>query len=82
MIRSLFRVLPTSMGGILNAVAAVYFLQKGGAWIWLGLAHLGMVVLLGVISAKKAKLAQAEQGARSDGPSSPTAIGDAGKENR
>ena len=54
-LRSIARLFPTSIGGILNAICAIYFFQRGGYWVLLGFAHLVMVVVLGVIAAQKAK---------------------------
>ena len=59
--RSLARLIPTSMGSILNALCAVYFLQRGGNWIFLGIAHIVMVIVLGIIASQKAKQKENQQ---------------------
>lgn len=48
-------LIPTSFGAILNAFCAVYFLQRGGNWIFLGAAHAVMVIVLAWIAAAKAQ---------------------------
>lgn len=59
--RKIARILPTSMGGILNAVCMVYFIQRGGNWIYLGVAHGIMVIVLGIIASQKAKAKEAQE---------------------
>ena len=58
--RKIARILPTSMGGILNAVCMVYFIQRGGNWIFLGVAHGVMVIVLAIIASQKAKAKEAQ----------------------
>lgn len=60
-LRSIVRLVPTSMGGILNAICMVYFFQRGGNWIFLGVAHGVMVIVLGYIAAQKAKARDARE---------------------
>ncbi|MDO8300368.1 hypothetical protein [Lacisediminimonas sp.] len=69
--RTIARILPTSMGGILNAVCMVYFIQRGGNWIYLGVAHGVMVIVLAIIASQKARAKDAQEAASTSEPGKP-----------
>lgn len=58
------RIMPTLLGAFLNVFALVYFVERGGNFIWLAAAHGVMVVILAFVVSNKIKAYKAEEAAR------------------